>query len=108
MGDDIRNNFHVQDLFGDETNEPGSFDATLEEVLHLIQTAGYANVYDDLKPEVGSKLMQAVDAARGGEYDTPPVAYPAGAWFTYFDNTCDRECNAVEYFYWGLTSLLGA
>ena len=97
-------------MHGDETNEPGRFDATLEEVLHLIQTAGYAKVHNDLKADAteDTPLMLAVDAARGGKFTSPPVAYPTGAWFHYDDDTCNRQCNAVEYFYWGLTSLLGA
>ena len=87
----------------------GLFDATLEEVLHLITTAGYAHVHNDLSPFTDdSELMTAVDAARGGRFERPPRNYPASAWFHYDDRSCDRECSAVEYFYWGLTSLLGA
>jgi len=105
------NTYWVQDLYATETIETqGSdqFDATLEEVLHLIQTSGYAHVHSDLSPSGNSGLLVAVDAARGGRFEDPPTPYPAGSWFTYEDETCDRECNAVEYFYWGLTSLLGA
>ena len=87
---------------------PGRFDATLEEVLHLIQTSGYAHVHSDLSTTGSSGLMNAVDTARGGKFERPPKKYPSSAWFHYDDDTCDRECMAVEYFYWGLTSLLGA
>lgn len=105
---DIMNGYWIQDLLGDETNEPNRFDATLEEVLHLIQTAGYAFAHTDLAPDGDSTLMTLVDAARGGDFHDPPATYPSGSWFHYDDETCDRACNAVEYFYWGLTSLLGA
>jgi hypothetical protein len=95
-------------VFGDEANVPGHFDATLEEVIHLIQTAGYAHVHNALSPNGNTELMAAVDAARGGRFERPPVTYPPEAWFHYDDETCDRSCMAVEYFYWGLTTLLGA
>ena len=91
----------------DETNVPGRFDATLEEVLHLIQTSGYAHVHTDLSTKSNSRLMDATDAARGGKYESPPRSYPSSSWYHYDDTTCDRDCNAVEYFYWGLTSCLG-
>ena len=34
--DEIFDNYHIQDLQADETDVMGRFDATLEEVLHLI------------------------------------------------------------------------
>ena len=36
------------------------------------------------------------------------INYPEEAYFTYNDKTCDYECQVTEYFYWGMTSLLGA
>lgn len=104
-----------QDLYEMETHPKYSakkgepFDAALEEVLHYI-TNGYAATM----PEAfavsgkGSKLTAAMDKARGGSFKgAPPKKYPAGAWYSYSDETCTYNCQAVEYFYWALTSMLG-
>jgi len=87
----------------------GEFDATIEEVLHLISHVGYAGVYPSVFGEsIGSVLADAMDVARGGQFETIPASYPADAWYTYDDETCDYSCMATEYFYWSLTSILGA
>ena len=87
----------------------GQFDAALEEVLHLITHVGYAGAYPSVFGEAaGSGLANAMDTARGGYFETIPPMYPAGAWYTYDDATCDYACMATEYHYWALTSLLGA
>ncbi|RAP32834.1 hypothetical protein DID77_04000 [Candidatus Marinamargulisbacteria bacterium SCGC AG-439-L15] len=86
----------------------GRFDASLEEILHLITQRGYSEVFDDLKEEHGSALASAMDTARGGYFTSVPSSYPDGAWYTYDDDTCDYKCMITEYFYWGLTSRLGA
>ncbi|KZN30016.1 hypothetical protein N480_03470 [Pseudoalteromonas luteoviolacea S2607] len=101
-----------QPLFGDETipgNQGARFDATLEEVLHLITHVGYANVYPEIFGEnVNSAIAAAMDIARGGRFEEIPKAYPENAWYTYDDQTCDYSCMVTEYIYWGLTSILGA
>ncbi len=85
----------------------GEFDATLEEVLHLISQFGYANAYPEAFGEdPGSLLTDAMDVARGGRFFNVPNRYPANAWYTYDDRTCEYNCMAAEYFYWALTSLL--
>jgi len=107
---------NAQDLYDTEclpewhTNgKTGQFDATLEEVLHVITHSGYADVYPSQLGEVkGSDLCNAMDIARGGYYENIPSNYPSSAWYTYDDNTCDYGCQATEYLYWALTSLLGA
>ena len=87
----------------------GEFDATIEEVLHLISHVGYAGVYPSVFGESsGSVLGDAMDVARGGQFISIPASYPANAWYTYDDKTCDYSCMATEYFYWSLTSILGA
>ena len=104
-----------QDLYGEETlpegpphvEAAGRFDATLEEVLHLV-SFGYEAAYPDAFSFEGpSDLTRAMDLARGGRFDGPPDRYPDEAWYHYDDPTCDYGCMASEYFYWVLTSLLG-
>jgi hypothetical protein len=105
-----------QDLGDDETQpnfvtngKTGRFDAALEEVLHLITHAGYANQYPNVFGEqVGTKIADAMDMARGGQFTSIPDPYPARAWYSYDDQTCDYSCMVTEYHYWALTSMLGA
>jgi hypothetical protein len=49
-----------------------------------------------------------MDIARGGYFTSIPTPYPANAWYTYDDQTCDYDCMGIEYIYWGMTSILGA
>lgn len=102
-----------QELFGDETHPDWSynspFDATLEEVLHLVTQNGYSKSYPAVFGEAqGSSIANAMDLARGGTFTSIPSSYPSGAWYTYDDKTCEYNCQVTEYFYWALTSLLGA
>ena len=106
-----------QDLGNDENNpsfvsngNTGRFDATLEEVLHLINNAGHSYAYPGtFGQNKKSALSKAMDIARGGQFFKIPSVYPADAWFSYYDSTCDYEtCQTIEYFYWALTSILGA
>ena len=103
-----------QDLYEDETHlvngKDGKFDASLEEILHLISSRGYEKQFDDLSCDKvgGSRLTKAMDMARGGNFKSIPNSYPPGAWYTYDDATCTYNCMCVEYFYWGLTTYLGA
>ena len=103
----------LQDLYATETHPQGSspghgFDATLEEVLHLVTHHGWAKAYPaDFAEELGSTLANAMDIARGGQFIQIPDVYPDAAWYHYDDETCSYGCMATEYFYWALTSLLG-
>jgi len=105
-----------QDLGNSETNPEfvskncvGKFDASLEEILHLITHIGYANAYPKVFGEnQGSELCEIMDVARGGKYVSIPKEYPSSAWYTYDDTTCEYSCQATEYLYWALTSVLGA
>ncbi len=106
-----RAGFHAgQGQFATETLPGGDrFDATLEEVLHLITHEGYANAYPMIFGErPGTVLAECLDRARGGHFRRVPRRYPKGAWFTYDDRTCDYSCHCTEYLYWAITSTLGA
>ena len=100
-------------LFGNETLPSGAangrFDATYEEVLHLITSGGYAHAYPRIFGETaGTSIAKAMDSARGGHFTRTPRAYPQSAWYTYYDRSCDYQCQITEYIYWGITSIIGA
>ena len=103
--------FHAgQFQHAEETNPGrGRFDASLEEVLHLITQHGYGNAYPRVFGDrKGTELARCLDKARGGHFTRVPKRYPRGAWFTYDDRSCEYRCQTQEYIYWALTSLLGA
>jgi hypothetical protein len=106
-----------QDLGNGETNpdfvkngKKGEFDASIEEVWHLINFAGHCQVYPEVFGlEEGTVLANAMDVARGGKFLEIPKVYPENAWYTYDDTTCGyADCQTVEYFYWAMSSILGA
>jgi len=106
---------NVQGLWDDETIPSFDkniknmrFDATLEEVLHLTTHFGYSKIYTELSEKKGSDIASAMDLARGGYFENVPNVYPEDSWYSYDDITCDYECMITEYFYWTLTSILGA
>ena len=87
----------------------GDCDASLEEVFHVITHSGYASAYPEIFGEsVGTTVSDAMDIARGGQFTSIPNPYPAEAWYTYDDQTCDYGCMATEYIYWAMSSMLGA
>ncbi len=93
--------------------EPWQYDASLEEMLHLITDHGFANAYPSVfGRERGTVISDCTDRARGGYFERVPtngpnVGYPRGAWFHYDDRSCDHDCMISEYLYWALTTLLG-
>jgi len=106
-----------QDLGADETvpywhtnGQTGRFDASLEEIWHIINLAGHASAYPDVfGMEHGTKLADAMDIARGGYFETIPATYPEKAWYSYDDKTCGySDCQTIEYLYWSMSSILGA
>lgn len=102
-----------QGLYDEETipnaREKGVFDASLEEVLHLLTDYGWGRAYPDAFDTVpGTKLAEAMDKARGGHFEEVPEKYPEDAWYSYTDETCRYDCQLAEYIYWALTSILGA
>ena len=107
----IGNRFFLE-LYEDEVsiiNGAPRFDASLEEILHLITQYGYAEVYPNKFGEnKNSEIAKAMDEARGGYFKNVPNSYPSSAWYTYDDKTCNYSCQITEYTYWALTSILGA
>ena len=94
-------------LIGLISDEPNI--AYMEEILHLVTQVGYANAYPEVFGEFkGSRISKAMDIARGGFFKITPKAYPDNSWYHYYDKSCDYSCMITEYFYWSLTSLLGA
>ena len=104
---------NFQDLLDHEIitplDESNRFDASLEEVFHLISDYGYSEVYPkQLGRNKDSLIGRLMNNARGGYFRKVPNEYPEDAYFTYDDKSCDYECQITEYFYWGMTSVLGA
>jgi hypothetical protein len=104
---------HGQGLYDEETNpgarERGEFDTALEEIWHMVTDNGLSIAYPDVfTREPGSEVAAAVDLARGGYFELPPDQYPEDAWYTYYDETCDYDCQISEYVYWSYTTFIGA
>ena len=94
-------------LIGLISDEPNI--AYLEEILHLVTQVGYAKAYPEVFGEFkGSRISEAMDIARGGFFKVNPKVYPENSWYHYYDKSCDYSCMITEYFYWSITSLLGA
>ena len=79
--DDLPTDRQFQDLNASETlpgeRKSGEFDATLEEVLHLITFVGFQGAYPDVFGErPGTELAKAMDVARGGQFLEIPDQYP--------------------------------
>jgi len=94
-----------------DPNQPGHWgsDATVEEVLHTINSCGHVEVYPSLyalEPN-SSYLTGAMDIARGGQFTTMPNSYPDEAWYHYDDWTCEYDCMAMEYLYWCIVTNMG-
>ncbi len=109
----VKNPDALQDLYDSEIHinftANGVFDATYEEVLHLITHVGYAKVYPEVFGEYpGTTVANAMDKARGGQFIKIPEQYPSSAWYSYYDETADYSTMVTEYVYWSLTSILGA
>ena len=94
-----------------DPSQPGHWgdDATVEEVLHTINTVGHVSVYPsifNIEPN-SSQMSDAMDIARGGQFFNVPPEYPEEAWYHYDDWTCSYDCQAIEYLYWCIVSQMG-
>jgi hypothetical protein len=107
-------------------------DAATEETLHLVTDVGFGGVYPadfwsaipgipeyasgiyrcyltqqgQEKLKGASRLTRAMDTARGGFFSEIPEQYPAGAWYTRYDE-CEYGCLAAEYVHWAAITLAG-
>ena len=87
----------------------GTWDTNLEEVWHIVSVGWYATYPEFFGDEPGvSRLTEAMDIARGGQFLTIPSTYPAGSWYRYYDDTCEYGCQMHEYFYWVLMANIDA
>ncbi len=94
-----------------DENNPGKwgYDASVEEIMHTINSVGHVEVYPEafqLAPN-SSLLTNAMDIARGGQFEDVPSEYPESSWYHYDDQTCDYECMAIEYMYWAQVAWMG-
>ena len=80
----------------------GKWDTNLEEIWHIVSIGWYATYPEFFgdEPSKQSKLVDAMDFARGGRFFAVPDKYPDNAWYSYYDDTCDYGCQLHEYFYW--------
>ena len=92
-----------------------TFDATIEEVLHLINSAGTAELYpDQWKAAYSSTVggyLKTLNGDCGNGYSgdfVDPTTKPDTCSYAYNDETCDESCIVIEGIYWSLTSYLGA
>jgi hypothetical protein len=77
--------------------------------MHTINHRGHVELYPEafeIQPN-SSRLSEAMDVARGGQFMSVPSSYPEEAWYHYDDVTCDYECMAIEYVYWAQVSNMG-
>lgn len=88
--------------------EAGSWDTNLEEIWHVLSMGWYHTYPESFGDEPGSRLADAMDSARGGQFRTVPESYPESAWYRYDDDSCDYYCQIHEYFYWILMANIDA
>lgn len=97
------------DFIWHSNGRTGDFDNSLETVWKFLTLFGYETTYPSVfGSQVNSEISIAMDVARGGNFQNPPVTYPTNAWYTKADVICDYPCQITNYNYWVLTSMLGA
>ena len=88
--------------------QAGTWDTNLEEIWHVLSMGWYNTYPEYFGDRTGSRIADAMDTARGGQFQTVPNGYPEGAWYSYDDYTCDYSCQIHEYFYWILMANIDA
>ncbi|MBT4204038.1 MAG: hypothetical protein HOE17_05635 [Rhodobiaceae bacterium] len=95
-------------VFTNEMNTGKGWDPTIEEALHLVTHAGYAQFYyDQFGQHKDSYIAKLMDQARGGYFEKSQRRYPQGSYYTYDDSSCSYSCQITEFTYWAITSLRG-
>lgn len=97
---------NFQDLLDFEivtaSDNSNKFDASHEEVFHLISDYGYSEVYPkQFGKKKDSVIGGLMNNARGGYFQKVPNKYPKEAYYTYDDKSCDYDCQITEYFLLG-------
>lgn len=87
----------------------GVFDDSIKSIWTFISKNGHAVLYPAIfSSQANSEISHAMNTARGGNFQNPPATYPAGAWFTNSDVTCNFSCQVTKYNSWIISSMLGA
>ena len=120
QGDEVQPTSRSLDAFkhrvlGDHHSEDEErFDASLEEVLHLITHVGVSQKYPKVFGEFDSELSVLIEKLNGdcgwgyaGNYKSPSSGECTG-FYAYDDETCDYQCTQTEGIFWSLTTILGA
>jgi hypothetical protein len=92
-----------------------TFDASIEEILHLINSAGTSYLYPDQWDGVYSSsvggYLESLNGNCGNGYSgdfVDPLDRPNECSYAYRDETCDEGCIVIEGIYWAVTSYIGA
>ena len=93
-----KDGFFFQDLYAEETNNPGQRDASQEEIHHLIWGAGFASVY----PEVFDDQSSNSEIYAAWEFSDEK------GYYQYDDPTCDDFCKTMEHLYKATAALLNS
>jgi len=96
--------------------EGDCYDSVQEEWSHFIHSMGYVpawpTYFDQKWYDSGktSNLTRALDVARGGRTKkvfAKQSLYPASAWYRFATDSCQYNCQAIEYLWWGYLSYSG-
>lgn len=103
MGSDSAN------LIWHSNGRTGDFDSSIQSVWMFISKNGHEVSYPAVfSSQANSQISEAMNTARGGFFQNPPATYPATAWYTNSEATCDFSCQVSKYNFWILSSKLGA
>ncbi len=108
----IRETYFIKsnNLFNNNIRPEGfdgtKIDSTIEETLQLIIKYGWSEAYPSIFGAIDSPIKKAMDKARGGIFTVIPKKYPKSAWYTYYDLSCNYDCQINEYLFWATVTYL--